>query len=162
MGGCATVSSVEPLGQHPKAMTAQDWEGTWIHKEGSISIKVLDKDRGRLQVAWAEEKQGRFELESYTVEMLQAGEWLFGNVKDKGRYYWALVRKDGGEIIMWPPAVARFRTLVETGVLPGKVDKDGDVLLAKLAPEHLALILSGDKGHCFEWDKPTVFLRVGK
>lgn len=163
--GCASVSSIELVGERPKEISQKDWDGTWINRDHPIKIKVSDKPKGLLQVAWVEEKGGGFKLESYQVEMREAGEWTFGNIKEKegpAPYYWALVKNDQGQIIVWTPDPAQFRKLVQNGVLPGKVEKAGDVVLEKLTLEHLKVIMSGDHGVCFDWQKPIVFFRLGK
>jgi hypothetical protein len=163
--GCAAVASVEPLGERPQKLSQDDWDGAWIHKDQPITIKVTDSQKGLLQVAWAEEKGGRFVLESYQVELREAGDWTVGNVKAKegpAPYYWGLVKNDQGQLIICTPDPEQFTKLVQTGVLPGKVEKGGDVVLEKLTPEHLKVIMSGERGVFFEWKKPLVFLRVGK
>ena len=162
--GCATVSSVEPVGERPKEISQNEWGGTWIHKDHSITIKVLNEQKGLLQVAWVEEKEGGLKLESYEVAIRESGEWIFGNVKGKGdapSHYWALMRKEAGQMIVWTPDPEQFRKLVQTGDLRGKVEKY-DIILEKLTPEDLKGILSGNKGVCFEWQNPVVFFRIGK
>ncbi len=113
--GCTTVSSVEPVGEHPKEISQDEWDGTWIHKNQSVTIKVLDTPKGLLQVAWVEEKGGSLKLESYQVAIRESSQWIFGNVKEKetsARYHWALMKKDKGQIVIWTPDPAHFRKLV--------------------------------------------------
>jgi hypothetical protein len=162
--GCAAVSSVEPVGERAKETSQNEWGGTWVHKDHSITIKVLNEQKGLLQVAWVEEKEGSFKVESYQIAIRESGEWTFGNVKEKedaASHYWALIKKDVGQIIVWTPDPAQFRKLVQTGVLRGRVERY-DIILEKLTPDDLKVILSGDKGVCFEWQNPVVFFRVGK
>jgi len=163
--GCAAVSSVGPVGEPPKELSERGWDGTWIYKDQAIMIKVLEPQKGFLQIAWVEEKEGSFKLESYRVEIRESGDWLFGNVKEKegsSRYYWALIKKDKGQIIVWFPDASEFAKLVQAGVLSGKVEKDGGVILEKFTAEDLKFALSGDKGVCFDWKRPMVLFRVGK
>lgn len=163
--GCTKVASVAPVGERPKKILPGDWDGTWINKEQSIKIRVADQQNGVLQVAWAEEKGGRFVLESYQIEMREAGEWTMGNFKNEGStpsYLWGLVKNDQGQIIIWTPDPEYFKKLVQEGVLPGKVEQGGDVLLEKLTPEHLKAMMSETRGVCWNWKNPIVFLRVGK
>ena len=163
--GCASVSSVEPVGERLKELSQNEWGGTWIHKNHAITIKVSDKQRGLLQVAWVENKGGGLKLESYEAEIRESGEWMVGNIKEKpdsDRYYWALVKKDEGQIIVWTPDPAQFTKLVQTDVLRGKLEKGGDVTLEKFTPDHLKVVLSGEKGLCFDWKNPLVFFRLGK
>jgi hypothetical protein len=127
-------------------------------------VKVLDGQKGLLRIAWVDEKSGDLELESYLVEIRESGKWVFGNIKgkeDSDLYSWALLRKDEGQIILWYPDPKQFVKLVQTGVLPGKVEGE-NVVLEKLTPEHLKVILSEDKGVCFDWKKPEVLFRLGK
>jgi hypothetical protein len=163
--GCTKVASVTPLGEHPKTIFQSDWDGTWINKEQSVRIKVTDPQHGVLQVAWAEEKGGRFVLESYQIEMREAGPWTFGNFKNQespASYLWGLVKNDQGQIIIWTPAPNYFKKQVQAGVLPGKVDKNGDVVLEKLTSEQLKAMMSEAQGVCFNWQAPIVFFRLGK
>ncbi len=163
--GCAAVSSVGPVGEPPKELSGKEWDGTWIHKDQAITMKVLEPQKGFLQVGWVEEKEGSFKLESYQIEIRGSGDWLFGNVKEKegsSRYYWALIKKDKGQIIAWFPDASEFAKLVQAGVLPGRMEKDGGVVLEKLTAEDLKFVLSGDKGVFFDWKRPLVLFRVGK
>jgi hypothetical protein len=161
--GCATVSSIEPVGERPKEILQNEWNGTWIHKDHSITIKVLNEQQGLLQVAWVEEKEGGLKFESHQVAIRESGEWIFGNVKEKvgaPSHYWALIKKEAGQMIVWTPDPAPFRKLVQTGDLRGKAER-GDVILEKLTPDDLKGILSGNKGVCFEWQNPVVFSGSG-
>ena len=110
--GCAKVASVAPMGERPKAISPGDWDGTWITKDNAIKIKVTDQSKGVLQAAWAEEKGGRFVLESYELEVWEAGEWTFGNFKDAAQppsYLWALFKCDEGQITIWLPDPEQFK-----------------------------------------------------
>ncbi len=163
--GCAAVSSVEPVGERPKELTPSEWDGTWIVKNQSITVKVLEPQKGTIQVAWVEERKGRLELESFQVEIRESDNLMLGNVKEEegeSRYYWALVRKDEGQIVVWYPDPSQFRKLVEAGTLRGKVEKGGSVVVEKLTREDLKLVFSGDKGVCFDWKQPMVLYRMGK
>ena len=132
--GCATVSSVQPVGERPKEISPSEWDGTWISKSHSITIKVLDEQKGLLQVAWVEEKEGGLKIGSYQVAVRESGEWLFGNVKetqDSASYYWALVKKDAGQIIVWTRRTPSRRIRLsedglENGVSHQKVPKMRD------------------------------------
>ncbi len=163
--GCAAVSSVGPVGERPKELTRNEWDGTWIVKNQSITVKVLEPQSGTLQIAWVEEKEGRLELESFQVEIRESDDLMLANVKEEegaSRYYWALMRKDEGQIIVWYPDSSQFGKLIEAGTLRGKVEKGGSVVVEKLTREDLKLVVSGEKGICFDWKQPMVLFRVGK
>lgn len=163
--GCTKVASLSPVGERPKEIFPADWDGTWVNKEQPVKIGVVDQQNGLLQVAWVEEKDKRFVLESYQIQMWEAGEWTFGNLKTNegpAPYLWGLVKKDQNQIIIWPPNPAHFKKLVQTGVLPGNLEKGGDVVLQKLTLEHLKAMMSEPQGVCFNWQEPMVFFRLGK
>ena len=63
--------------------------------------------------------------------------------------------------MVWSPDETLFKQLMKAGVFPGKVDGD-EVILDELKPQHLKIITSGERGVLFSWDKPTVFVKVGK
>jgi hypothetical protein len=163
--GCMKVASMTPVGEHPKKILHDDWDGTWINKEQTVKIKVAEQQNGVLQVAWVEEKGGHFVLESYQIEMWEAGKWIFGNYNTKesqAPYLWGLVKKDQSQIIIWTPEQSYFRKLVQTGILPGYVEKGGDVVLKRLSSEHLQEMMSPARSECFNWKTPIVFIRLGK
>ena len=163
MPACNAVITEQPMGEKPLAVTADDWEGTWIHPEATGRIKVVDPEKGLLRVAWLEE--GSSDLESARVHLRESGSWIFASVKDEGssesvRYFWARVKQENGQIVVWDPSVKRFKQLVEEGKLPGVI-KNGSVILGDLKPEHYVLITSGAEGVLFDWDEPGVIMRIG-
>lgn len=161
IAGCANVYSTGPMGETPFVVKADEWQGTWVHKDGSVDIKVIDATSGRLQVAWIE----NMKLASHNVQLLQAGERLFGSVEDDGntnKYLWGLVKKDKNQIVIWTPSVSRFKILVEDHTLPGTVSKDKDVMLGNLTGEHYAVITSETRGILFDWDSPVILIRLAK
>jgi hypothetical protein len=163
--GCTKVASLTPVGERPLEVLPKDWDGTWLNREQPVKIRVVDQKNGVLEVAWAEEKGKRFVLESYQIQLRQAGAWTFGNLKNgegPAPYLWGLVQKEPSQLIIWPPDPKHFKKLVQTGVLPGKVEKDGDVVLKQLTPEQLKAMMSEAQGVCFDWKKPMVFFRLGK
>lgn len=50
IAGCANVYSTGPMGETPFVVKADEWQGTWVHKDGSVDIKVIDTTSGRLQI----------------------------------------------------------------------------------------------------------------
>lgn len=168
LAACDVVLSTHPVGNEPVTLAAEEWQGTWITDDGAITLVVPDGPPGRLQLAWIEVKNEP-ELQTALVHVRSTGGWLFGSFEDEeaekgqelARYIWGRLVKDEGTILFWLPREERFRELVEAGVLPGEVDEDGDVLLAKLGPQHLAIIASEDRGALFEWDDPTILRRLG-
>jgi hypothetical protein len=165
LSGCASVSSIEPMGERPKPLLATDWAGTWLHQDHPVAIRVADPQQGLIEVAWVEEKQGALKLESYEIALRESGDWTFGNARDSdrpGRSYWGVVRKEEGQILIWTPDPERCAALVKGGIIPGTVDEGGDVILDRLTPQQTLRVVSVDQGSCLRWTEPLVFFRLGK
>jgi len=162
--GCHAVYSTHLMGETPAAISPDDWEGTWVHKDGAVTVVVLDREKGILAVGWVEKKQERLQYEHYKVQLRKSGEWLFGNVQDPDKpklYVWARVRNADDQIIVWVPDVERAKTLIQKGALPGRVEEaDGDVVLSNPGTTELGIIMSGEKGMILDWAQPRVFRRL--
>ena len=161
LAGCSAVYSTQPVGVAPASIKPQEWDGTWIHKDGSLTLKVLDSEEGVVQVAWIE----NMKLASHKAYLLESGEWMFGNVKEdenQSQFLWGRIKKRNNQIIIWTPSVSKIAALVKDGSLPGTVDDGGDVMLGNLTANHLTLITSEDKDVLFEWEDPLVVIRIAK
>jgi hypothetical protein len=160
---CSAVHSERPVGDEVLAAAPEEWNGTWLHKDGAIQVKVVDGPNGVMRVAWPEDKGGEFKLESYTLQLRKSGAWTFVNLREEGegeRYLWGRFRKDGAQVIVWTPDAEKFKALVRSGALPGKVSKDGDVVLRPLLARHTKLLTSEQRGVLFDWTQPLVFFRA--
>jgi hypothetical protein len=159
MAGCSAVYSTKPVGENPVTIKAEEWDGTWINKNGAITLEVMDAEKGIIHVAWVE----KMKLESYQVHLLDSGSWMFASFRESGesqKYLWAKILKDEDQLNLWAPSVDKIRVLVQKGVLPGSVEESGDVVLGELKAEHLRLLTSEEKGILFEWEKPLVLTRL--
>ena len=163
--GCSGVYSTRPVGEKPHLLTPTDWEGTWIHSEGAVTMRVIDAGKGVLEVAWLEKKLDGLALESYKVYLRESGDWLFGNLENPDRpqhYLWGRVKREEGQLILWIPDLSKFTDLVKKGVLPGKVEESGDVVLDNVTAAHLKLIKSDTHGSMFQWENPITGIRLSK
>ncbi len=161
LSGCSAAYSIKPMGEQPLVLVPEEWEGTWIHKEGTVTVAVTDSAKGVIEVGWVEKRQGRLAFEAYQVQLLKSGDWLFGNAQDQDKtshYFWGRVSKDDSQLTLWVPDVAKIKALVEKTVLPGTLINDGeDVVLGELSAAHLLVIT---EGAVLEWGRPLVFLRL--
>ena len=158
--GCDLAISKHPLGS-PLAIEESEWEGTWLHGDGALTVRVLDAENGLLEVAWIEEEE---ELVLETVEVHLGGfeDWTFASfagVEDVSGFLWSRLGREGDEVILWWPRAEALARLVEAGLLPGAVE-EGDVTLERLEAEHLAILVSEDRGVLYDWDAPMVFRRL--
>ena len=166
LGGCYGVYSTRAVGERPLVIDPEAWEGTWVHKDGAVTVAVTNPERGLLQLGWAEKKQGKLVFENYHVELRQTGQWIFGNVRDPGRpklYAWARVVIDGNQIVLWVPDRARFEDMVRDNSIEGRVEKKGeDVILTGYGPEAVKRLMTSDGGIPLEYERPLVFHRLSR
>lgn len=177
VSGCDVVTSTHPVGNlfepvsvGPAQVDRGTWEGTWVELGGlAVIVTVLDPQKAIFRVSWVVEKKGGPRLVVREAHLRVFGEWCFGNfhadtedTPTEVQYLWGPVKVDQEQLLLWTPSAEKFKRLVEEGILPGKVDKDGDVHLGELKQEHLVIITSDKRGILFEWDKPVVFWRVRK
>jgi hypothetical protein len=163
LAGCNAVYSDKPVGETPVVVTPEEWEGTWAHKEGAVTVAVSDGAKGLLDVGWVEKKQGQLVFEHYRVQLLQSGRWMFGSTEDSKRpahFVWGSIEKDGEQLILWTPNVARVRELVATGELRGRL-LDDDVMVTDAAPGDIEKIMSLAVG-AMDWERPLVFNRIAR
>jgi hypothetical protein len=121
-------------------------------------------EAGLLEIAWVEEGDTGFKLESYQAHLMKCGEWMFCSLKsqDSELYLWGRLKRNDNQLVIWFPDTARIRALVEAGSLPGKVDEDKNVTLGMLTASQLGLITSDDDVPLMEWEEPLVLVRMGR
>ena len=160
LAGCDYVASRHPVGSAPLALEGGEWKGTWLHDDGPLSVRVVDAERGLLEVAWVEEKDGELALESVDVFLRRHEDWIFASFagidEDEPNLVWSRLGREGDRVFLWWPRPEEFKRLVEGGLLPGTVDGD-DVLLDRLGAGHLAIIASEEHGVLFARDEPMTF-----
>jgi len=151
------------VGGKPQAIVPADWEGTWLHPEGTITVAVTDKDQGRLEVGWVEVKKNQLVFEKYSVQLRTAGPWMFGNIPDPEggkRFLWGRLKQETRQLTIWLPDVERVKALVAAGKLPGRIDGNGsDVVLDGLSARQLDAMAAGEFGPVLDSDAPLVFIR---
>ncbi len=170
---CEAVFTSHPIGKKIVKLNGEDWEGTWLHKEGSLVTKVFDSEKGILTISWIEPKGQEFKHVTEEVYIRESGELMFWSMKDKfqsiggksgsqkDRYIWGKIQKDGRQIIVWRPDIDYFKQLVNNGELPGKID-DGSVFLDDLKPEQLKIFKSETEGLLYNREEPVALLQIFK
>jgi hypothetical protein len=165
LSGCAVVQSDKAIGEKAVTVNADDWDGVWTFSGGAVNAAVVDKDKGLLEIAWVERKDGKFEMETYRVGIMQQGDAIIANledVKDKGRYLFSLIKKNPDEVVLWIPEMAKFKKLVQNNVLSGKILEENKMLLENLSPSQMEMIATEKNGKLFIWDSPIVLKRAMK
>jgi len=159
--GCGVVYTTQPIGEKPRLIEAGAWEGNWTNGEEYFTVSVLDEANGLLRLAWIERDQNPIKLESCNVHLLESGDWVFASIQDKDnskRYLWGRIKKSDQQAVIWLPDSEKFKTLVEEGKLPGRIEDNG-ILLENLTSKYLKFITSEKAGVLFQWDEPIIFRR---
>ena len=128
--GCSTVVSTRPMGEVPLDLTGQTdkWTGTWRAPNGPCAITVADATTGVLTVT-STKPQGwwRWSNETINVYLRTAGEWTYASIDcsegTNACYLWGKVANEEGLILWWMPDPDKFKPLVESGALPGTIEK---------------------------------------
>ena len=183
--GCATVTTLEPVGSVPVVLAPADWEGSWCDTdqlaeavmgtentpadpEGCLQVRVIDVGAGVLQVVDGGESADRPPWVVH-VRTVPGRDVRFVTLEREGEpaeHAWYRIAHTASLIVAWEPDAAGFRALVEAGTLPGEVqasraDPDrADVVLGPLDDESLALVADDGARRLFQWDQPTVLVRV--
>ena len=160
---CNVVTSDEPLGTTPLTLDPAAWDGTWLHAEGSIALKVTDPEAGGLVMVSIDESNDTLETSVSHLRLMHHDGWTFANLRpeeEPDTNYWFRVQTEGRQLIAWLPSPARFAEAIEAGHLPGEVDEHGNVHLPELTAEQLEVITDSTHGILVEWEQPIAFLRV--
>ena len=152
--GCSSVVSPRPFGEAPLdlAEQADKWTGTWRSSGGVCAITVADATNGVLAMT-STKPQGwwRWSNETMNVYLRTAGEWTYASLEDfegtHSAYYWGRVVNEDGTILWWQPDPAKFKHLVESGALPGTVEKTAKKKKMAMEPPILGFTESGDAIH---------------
>ena len=162
LSGCTGVYVSRPIGDRAHPLVPADWEGTWTPGNGAIVTRVADAAGGKLQFVQSEVRDGAFVTKTENVIVRESGGWLFATIVDDsnpGRYEWARIKLDEGQLAVWLPDKDAFRALVQSGKLKGTLSEN-DVALDPPTAAELKALTSGALGVPFNWDEPFVLRRL--
>jgi hypothetical protein len=166
--GCSVIYTTQPVGDKPANIQSQqaEWEGTWVHPDGALTVRVMDGSNGVLKVGWMDKDGDGLKSETADLYLRQHGDWMFANLRpnDKDQtngYIWARIKKQDRLAILWGPDTAKFKQLVEDGKLPGTTN-GSNVALGTLSSNQLDLITSDTNGVLFDWDEPFILIKMSK
>jgi len=166
--GCSAVYSPYLIGETPTNIEEEkgEWEGTWLHADGSVTVKVLNAAKGILKIGWVEKGQIDLKYEEVNVFLRDGGGWMFANVEVPNQtneifYIWVRIEHEKNQVVLWTPDVEEFKGLVKNEQLPGEVD-GSDVRLEKLTPQHIDFITAETNGMLFKWDEPMAFIKLSR
>ena len=165
LSGCAVVQSDKAIGEKAVTVNADDWDGVWTFNGGAVNAAVVDKNKGLLEIALVERKDGKFEMNTYRVGIMQQDNAIIANLEapnEKGKFSFGRININPDEIILWIPNFAKFKELVQKNKLPGIIVGDNKILLENLGAEHMKIIADVYDGSIFSLENPIVLKRSVK
>ena len=128
--GCSAVVSTRPMGEAPLDLAdqADKWTGTWRSPMGPCMLTVVEATNGVLAMTSTKPQSWwRWSNETHRIYLRTGGDWTYASVDytegTNACYLWGKVANDDGTILWWQPDPAKFRPLVESGALPGTIEK---------------------------------------
>ena len=174
LGGCSSVTTNNIIGTNPLVLTEEKWNGTWLHGNGTVTFKVLDSEKGLLQLVWLDDKNGKYVANAMTVQIMEGMEWNYLNVieseerkKHPDSYLWGRVKKERNILYFWYPKVEHFKIAVNENLIKGwtltddkgnSYDESG-VELSDSSGNIIALVEANEAKY-FEWDSPIVLIKL--
>ena len=164
--GCSGVYSSHIIGDKPTNIheTQDEWAGTWMHTDGTITVRVQDASNGVLRVGWIENEKDDLICTTANVFLREGGGWTFANFEIPGatnhnRFVWGRILNKHGQMVVWIPDLGEFKSLVKKNIIPGGID-GSDVCLEELTSKHIRLITSKKNRDLFDWDTPMAFIKL--
>ena len=168
VGGCSSVTLVQPLPQSPDATERARFEGEWIAGDQVLYVRFGSGGIG--QFAGVDWKEDRFQLEKgeFVLSRGQTHHFLSLRVQEKGvwedRYYFVQYHFTAqGDLVLWLPDVDAFRNAVAQGKLVGIGEsrrESGSVTIA--SPPELVVAFLNDpaNGVLFDYRDPMIVKRL--
>jgi len=172
--GCSTVTTKQPIGTEPYSPSKQEWEGTWLSDDEIIIIMVIDEKKGIIKLAWIEDKDPDFKLETVTCKLMKSQNGMYINAlnipgEDFGGYYiWGKIQIKNDKIIIWPPLFEAFKSAYEENKVKALVEKRqnqktglleiSDIKLTD-EPSKILLVIENNNKY-FDWENPIVLVRL--
>jgi hypothetical protein len=174
------IYSEEPLGEQQAVLDPKEWNGCWAtgSLEGStlvLGIVVVDSEKGIVALGGCDTPSPSPDFQVQLRLARRQNEWIkwyfptlihatgksdaaHGGLYSYGGLFGGLLLiHRGSTLLLHVPAEKRIRSLIEQGVLPGRVDGN-KVILGRLQPEHYEILLSVEEP-LVEWDRPDAYVR---
>lgn len=164
MSGCSFVQSVNKLGKEIYIPNKDEWEGTWIAEDGSLQIKVINKELGEIRIMFIENG----ELLNYRIFLAKNGNDTYMNLVEKSEdkfYYPAKFKKKTNQVIVWRVSSDFLKKAITSKKIDGEITehKYNDDLLIKASKEKLnSYFIENSDQMLFEYEDPLVLWRLVK
>ncbi len=165
---CTAVSTRYAVGEPVSEEVGKQLEGWWTHGGGAFAVKYLTG--GSIRIATVEWEKGQFHLHECPALLSTYENSLYLNlVPPEVRpetppeyFFFRLMSRDGGIVLLWVPRVDSFTNAVRSGELAGEVVHESGgttVRLAASKAELEAFLKSRNPGDLFRLEGPLVFIR---
>lgn len=169
LAGCSSVTTDSPLSLEPKVVDKAKFEGTWILDKQAIAIQFASN--GVAQLAGTEWKDDHFRLIRGEMIVTEGGQGNYLSIRFEEDGAWPtnyFFTRYGfssqGELLVWLPSPAWFKTAVLTNDLTGVITTDkhsSKIAITNAAGVLLEYLERSDKGDCFDFEKPIILRKAG-
>lgn len=160
--GCSTVVSTHPFGEAPLDLSTQadKWTGTWRTPAGPCAMTVQDATKGVLAMTSTTPKgRWRWSNDTQYVYLRSGGEWTYASIDcSEGTntcFIWGKIVNEDGMILWWLPDPEKFKPLVESGALPGTIEKTNIRKKKSTTPSGLVIGYTGSGDPIYGLTSPS-------
>ncbi len=161
--GCNAVVSPTPFGLEPVCLHSKHIIGTWESEgEEACRITVHDQTNAIIDVTINEASDPSMpKWRTVRAHLMCGKKWHYASIpmdedgSPKDGYVFACYFFTPGRIRVWGPDFQKFKKLVESGTIEGRIEK-GHVYLKEITPELIDMIESEEHGLLFDWQRPTM------
>lgn len=170
LAGCSGVLSKHPVGAEPHALNAEALNGTWFSGGEYLKLKVMDEPKGKLKLAWVEDKANDLRFEYVTCQVLEGNNALYINLIESsendtnGFIYWGRLKLESDKLVVWLPSPQAFKKAVAEHKLDAIVEEsEGSTsVVVKLTgePKQIMALIDSDPMGYFDLQNPVTLFKV--
>ena len=158
--------SPTPFGLKQPHLDSDAITGTWESEgEKVCEITVFDPTNGVLEVTINESSNtNRPKNRTFYAYLRFGKKWHYVSVpmdekgSSKDGYTFACYHFTPSKIVAWIPDAKKFRNLIETGVINGRIER-GQLYINEVTPELIDLVESEEHGLLFDWREPLMIYK---
>jgi hypothetical protein len=164
--GCSAVVSPTPFGLVQPHLDSDEITGTWLSEgEEACQITVYDPTNGILEVTINESSDpSRPKHRIFFAHLRFGKKWHYVSVpmdedgSSKDGFTFACYHFTPSRIVAWIPDAKKFRQLIETGVIDGRIER-GQLYINEVTPDLIDLVESEEHGLLFDWREPHMIYK---
>ena len=124
------LSQKNPVGIEPFSPSTEQIEGIWLSDNEVIKIKIISEAEGMIKIAWIEDNESDFKLETATGKLMKGNKGFYINALKlleedfDGYYIWGKIHFEDKKIIIWPPSFKDFELAYKNNEIKAMVEKN--------------------------------------